>query len=137
MNFTRVSKLSNLVTNDLKRKPTVILDPNNSNPFRISGTATNISVTIDADEWILPDKIKDYITRLGQSGMNIEQRILALYEEICKEYVYDDNVLSYIRKNDDDTGDGDEEDETDEGGDSDKDKMMMVVKKMITMMTMK
>ena len=103
MNFTRVSKLSNLVTNDLKRKPTVILDPNNSNPFRISGTANNISVTIDADEWILPDKIKDYITKLGQSGLNIEERILALYEEICKEYVYDDNVLSYIRKNDDDT----------------------------------
>ena len=103
MNFTRISKLSNLVTNNLKRKPTIILDPNNSNPFRISGTANNISVTVDVDEWILPDYLKDFIKKLCQSDLNVEERILKLYERICLDYIYDDNVLSYIRKNDDDT----------------------------------
>lgn len=103
MNFTRISKLSSLVTNDLKRKPTIILDPNNSNPFRISGTANNISVTVDADEWIFPDYLKDFVKKLCQSDLNVEGRILKLYERICLDYIYDDNVLSYIRKNDDDT----------------------------------
>lgn len=103
MNFTRISTLSRLVTNDLTRKPTIVLDPNQSHPFRISGTAADINTVIDTDTWVVPREIKDFIAKLSNSNLSTEQRILALYSKICKSYTYDDNVLSYVRKIDDET----------------------------------
>ena len=103
MNFTRISKLSDLVTNDLKRKPTIIIDPAHSGYFRISGIANDINVSIDKDGWVIPDKLESFITELSHSDYSIEERILKVYQKICEEYTYDDNVLSYIKKLDDDT----------------------------------
>ena len=103
MNFTRISTLSRLVTNDLKRKPTIVLDPNQNNPFRISGTAADINTIIDTDTWVIPKDIKDYIRKLSNSNLTLEQKIIEVYSKICRSYTYDDNVLSYIKKIDDET----------------------------------
>ena len=103
MNITRINKLSNLVTNDLKRKPTIIMNPDRVGFFRISGTANDINISIDPDEWNIPEEMNTFITKLNHSDYSIEDRILKIYEKICEEYTYDDNVLSYIKKNDDDT----------------------------------
>lgn len=101
MNFNRISQLSNLITNDLKRKPTIILEPNRL--LRIFGTANDMNVSIDAANWIIPDSIKEYITEICIKDTSIEEKILELYKKICEEYTYDDNVLSYIKRNDDET----------------------------------
>ena len=55
MNFNRIGKLNNLVSNDLKRKPTIILDPNPEQSYRMFGTANDIIVGIDADDWEVPE----------------------------------------------------------------------------------
>lgn len=103
MDFNRISKLSNLVTNDLKRKPTIILEPNPEQAFRMIGTASDINFNIDADDWTIPDDLKSYVQELAQKGYSTEEMILEIYKKICKDYTYDDNVLSYVRKNEDDT----------------------------------
>lgn len=103
MNFNRLGKLNNLVTNDLKRKPTIILDPNPDQLYRISGTADDIVVGIDDDEWVIPDELKPFIIDVAKSNASNEEKILKIYQELCENYTYDDNVLSYIKKNDDET----------------------------------
>ena len=34
-------------------------------------------------------------------GINNEDKILYVFDRLCKEYTYDDNLLSYIKKVDD------------------------------------
>ena len=65
MNFTRLSKLSNLVTDELKRKPTVILEPNPGQSIRMSGVANDLSLNIDVDRWIVPKDLQPFITNLS------------------------------------------------------------------------
>ena len=61
MNFSRLGKLNDLLTNDLKRKPTIILDPNPEQSYRIYGTANDIIVGIDADDWEIPHELKPFV----------------------------------------------------------------------------
>ena len=103
MNFNRLGKLSDLLTNDLKRKPTIILDPNPEQSYRIYGTANDIVVGIDADDWVVPDELKSFITDVAKSNSSNEEKILQIYQKLCEDYTYDDNVLSYIKKNDDES----------------------------------
>ena len=103
MNFTRLAKLNNLITNDLKRKTTIILDPNPDHQIRMFGTADGLSVSIDTDIWTMPDEIGTFIRQLNENDYSVEEKILAIYDKLCKDYTYDDNVLTYIKKNDDDT----------------------------------
>lgn len=103
MNFNRIGKLNNLVSNDLKRKPTIILDPNPEQSYRMFGTANDIIVGIDADDWEVPDELKVFIDEIAKSGISNEEMILKIYQKLCENYTYDDNVLSYIKKNDDET----------------------------------
>ena len=103
MNLNRVSKLSKLVTNNLKRKPTVVLEPNCKQSLRMYGTAEDVCINIDVDDWKVPGQLKDFIINLAKSNCSSEVKIIKIYQKLCEDYTYDDNVLSYIRKNDDDT----------------------------------
>ena len=104
MNFTKVSRLSNFITRDLKRKITVILDPNPEKEYRMFGTAEDVSIGIDADNWVIPEKYRGFISELAQrTDLSNEEKILEVYKRLCEDYTYDDNVLSYIVKNDDES----------------------------------
>ncbi len=103
MNFNRLEKLNDLLTNELRRKPTIILDPNPEQAYRIFGTAKDIVVGIDADDWEIPDELKSFVVDVARSNVSIEEKILEIYQKLCEDYTYDDNVLSYIKKNDDET----------------------------------
>ena len=94
MNFNRLCKLSELITNDLKRKPTIILDPNPEQSYRISGTANDIVVGIDADDWEIPEKLQPFIDETTKEDISDEEKILRIYQKLCRDYTYDDNVLS-------------------------------------------
>ena len=103
MNFTKVSRLSNFITRDLKRKITVILDPNPEKEYRMFGTAEDVSIGIDADNWVIPEKYRGFISELAQrTDLSNEEKILEVYKRLCEDYTYDDNVLSYIKRVDDD-----------------------------------
>lgn len=103
MNFDRLSKLSNLVTNNLKRKPTILVESNPRQPIRFFGTANDVAVSIDVENWEVPEYLKPFISELAKSDNSNEEKILKVYKKLCEDYTYDDNILSYIKKNDDDT----------------------------------
>ena len=93
MNLNRLGKLNKLVTNDLKRKPTIILEPNSEQSYRISGTANDLCIGIDTDDWVIPDELKSFINELGESNISDEEKILKIYQKLCEDYTYDDNVF--------------------------------------------
>ena len=103
MNFNRIGKLNDLLTYDLKRKPTIMLEPNPEHSYRVSGTANDIMLGIDTEEWEIPDELKPFVEELAKSDISNEEKILKIYQRLCEDYTYDDNVLSYIRKNDDES----------------------------------
>lgn len=103
MNFNRINKLNKLVISDIKRKPIIMIEPNKEYSFRVFGSAQDIEIGIDATEWKITDEIKKFIEELSKSDYNNEEKILKIYQKLCEDYTYDDNVLSYIKKNEDDT----------------------------------
>lgn len=83
MNSNRIGKLSNLVNNDLKRKPTIILDPNPDTSFRIFGTASDVTVGIDAYDRYCNDVLIQ-IAAISKSLQTLGNSILESY---LKSYV--------------------------------------------------
>lgn len=111
MNFNRISKLNQLVNNTLGRKPKFVIEPDTDNFLRIysgmggmtPGKMEAIDMTIDRGEWVLPEPIEEYIRQILKDGDNKEEKILRIYQKLCEDYTYDDNVLSYVRRRDDDS----------------------------------
>ena len=103
MNLNRIGKLSNLVKRQLRRRTTIILDPTPIKSFRIFGNPGDLNVAIDADEWIVPDELHPFIYDTAKEDCSVEEKIIKVYQKLCTDYTYDDNVLSYIKKNDDES----------------------------------
>lgn len=56
-------------------------------------------ITKDLVEWKMTKETEDYVNKLlSNNHMSDETRIIFLYEELSKKYVYDDNLISYIQK---------------------------------------
>lgn len=105
MDISKLNKLSKLVTMETKRKPKIMLDPKRIGRIIASKNSQNIdiNVNIDVDDWIITDEIKTFIENLNiNENLSTEEKILAIYEKLCIDYVYDDNVLSYMKKYDED-----------------------------------
>lgn len=103
MDLTKIGKLNDLIKKSLRRRVTIILDPTPGKSFRIFGNPGDLNVAIDADEWILPDELRPFIEETAQEESSVEEKVIKIYEKLCMDYTYDDNVLSYIKKNDDET----------------------------------
>lgn len=101
INMDKLNKLNNLVTTSFRRKHIIVLNPEieNENKERL-----NANVIYDKIEWKIPEKIQPFVNELSQNRqLSNEDKILLIYEKLCKEYIYDDNLLSYIQKIDDDS----------------------------------
>lgn len=103
MDLTKIGKLNELMKKRLRRRITIILDPTPIKTFRIFGNPGDLNVAIDADEWILPDELRPFIEETAQEESSVEEKVIKIYEKLCMDYTYDDNVLSYIKKYDDET----------------------------------
>lgn len=103
MNINRLRKLNDLITNDLNRQTTIILNPNLKQSYHIKTIESDIIVKIDDDDWVISKELKRFVIDVAKSTISNEEKILKIYQKICEDYTYDDNVLSYIKKNDDGT----------------------------------
>ena len=98
--IARLKRLENLIANKLpgeKRKHTIVLNPNERGyEFRESE-----GIVYDKAKWNLPEELKGFIEGISlNSSLGLEGKMLRLYEKICTGYVYDDNLISYIKKDD-------------------------------------
>lgn len=100
VNMEKLTRLSNLVTTYVRRKNIIVLNPEKKLE---NNNEKNVNVIYDSISWKIPEKIQPFVDELSQNTeMCNEDKILSIYEKLCKEYIYDDNILSYIQKIDDD-----------------------------------
>lgn len=103
INVDHLTKLNELVSLFFRRKHIVVLNPKDNQKNEHD---SNAEIIYDKSEWKIPNKLKILIDELSQSSyLNNEDKILMIFEKICKNYIYDDNLISYIQKIDDETYD--------------------------------
>ncbi len=99
INMDKINKLNDLVTAHFRRKHIIVLNPEKENE-----TKKNENAIYDEIEWKIPAKIQPLVKELEKNKeLSNEDKILSIYEELCMDYIYDDNILSYIKKIDDDS----------------------------------
>lgn len=99
----KLNKLNKLVSLFFRRKHIIVLNPKDKQKNEID---PNANITYDKSEWKIPDKLNYLVNELSESSyLNNEDKILMIFEKICKGYIYDDNLISYIQKVDDDSYD--------------------------------
>lgn len=97
INIEKFNKLNELVSLEFRRKHTVVLNPEKKEDIHEE------DIIYDKANWKITDELKKYVDELSQNNdLSIEDKILYIYEKICKDYVYDDNLISYIKKIDED-----------------------------------
>ena len=63
----------------------------------------NANIICDKAKWKIPEDIQGFVDGLSKdSQISNEDKILAVFERLCKDYIYDDNILSYMKKVEDD-----------------------------------
>lgn len=98
-NIEKLIELNDLASIAFRRKHMIVLKPDKKGKENI-----NPNIIYDKAEWKLPDKIQIIANELSKNKeLSNEEKILSIFELLCKEYIYDDNVLSYIQKIDDDS----------------------------------
>lgn len=99
--ISKLLKLNDLVSLSFRRKHIIVLDPNDEEVDKL-----NQNIEYDKSGWKIPDKIQNFVNDLSRSSyLNDEDKILLIFERLCQDYVYDDNLISYIQKVDDETFD--------------------------------
>lgn len=103
INMDKLIKLNDLVTTSFRRKHIIVLNPEEKIENK---EKLNANILYDKAEWKINEKIYSLVDDLSQNNqLSNEDKILLIYEKLCQDYVYDDNVLSYIQKSDDDSYD--------------------------------
>ena len=94
-------RFNELLSTHSQRKHIIVLNPNGT--YKNVGQL-NEEVVYDKNEWKIPESTSTWINELEKKSIfNTEEKILLLYQKLCKDYTYDDNLISYIKKSDDDT----------------------------------
>lgn len=104
--FLKFKRLNELVNLNELRRPIIILDPKGEYDFTPESEDDDIndmSISLDKADWKVPEKLQQTVDALSKnSSYTPEEKILLLYQKASEEYIYDDNVLSYMRKIEDD-----------------------------------
>ncbi len=81
------NEVNQLIDGDYK----IILEPNRQ--------LTDEWIEYDQVKWELDEKIQNMVkTLLNDKKLNFEEKVLSLYNFICLNYIYDDNVLYFFKK---------------------------------------
>ena len=103
INIDKLIKLNDLITTSFRRKHIIVLNPEEEYENKENLIA---NIIFDKVEWKIPEEIRIFVDEVSHNDqLSNEDKILLIYEKLCKDYVYDDNILSYIQKSDDDSYD--------------------------------
>ena len=101
--ISKLIELNDLVSLAFRRKHIIVLNPRDK---QIDEINTNSNIQYDKSDWKIPDNIKVFVNDLSRSSyLSDEDKILLIYERLCQDYIYDDNLISYIQKVDDESFD--------------------------------
>lgn len=99
INVEKLKRLNDLVSLAVRKKNIIVLNPAERENEKKIGS----DIIYDKADWKITEEFSTYVKELSEDDtLSIEDKILSIYEKICKDYVYDDNLISYIKKVDDD-----------------------------------
>ncbi len=100
INLEKLKKLNESISLSFKKKHIIILDPKEKN---IPEENLEEDMQYDKIEWKIPKELEEFVKDLSDKDeVSNEDKILQTFKKICEEYEYDDNLISYIKKVDDD-----------------------------------
>ena len=100
---TKLINLNDLVSLHFRRKHIIVLNPEEKQD---DIEELNGNIEYDKSEWKLPANFQKLVNEIAKnSQLNNEDKILSIFEQLCKNYIYDDNLISYIQKIDDESYD--------------------------------
>ena len=103
INIDKLIELNDLVATSFRRKHIIVLNPEGESENKEN---KKNNIIYDKAGWKINEEICALVDKLSQNRqLSNEEKILIIYEKLCKDYVYDDNILSYIQKSDDDSYD--------------------------------
>jgi len=86
-----IRKFYNEVSRSLEGAYKIILEPNRS--------LTEDWIEYDTVKWELDETLRKLVTQLiNDDTLTLEEKILIVYKHICLNYIYDDNVLYFFKK---------------------------------------
>ena len=86
-----VRKFHEEISNSLEGEYKIILEPNRS--------FTEDWIEYDEVKWELEEPIQSLVKKLQkETSLSIEEKILEIYKCICLNYIYDDNVLFFFKR---------------------------------------
>ena len=96
IDINKLIKLNDLATIFSRKRRIIVLNPGEEYDY-IDDPDDNI--VYDEVVWDIPDNIQTLVNQLSaNTQLSNEDKILIIYEQLCKDYVYDDNLISYIQK---------------------------------------
>lgn len=102
IDIEKLIRLNKLISVHFRKKHIIVLDPKQKKQGRHNEELKE-DIIYDPVEWELPEKLHTYVNSLSEENqLTNEDKILLIFEKLCKDYVYDDNLISYIKKVDDD-----------------------------------
>lgn len=102
IDIEKLIRLNKLISVHFRKKHIIVLDPKQREECG-DNEELKEDIIYDPTEWTLPEKLHTYVENLSEENqLTNEDKILLIFEKLCKDYVYDDNLISYIKKVDDD-----------------------------------
>ena len=100
VNIDNLNRLNELIGVHFHRKHVLVVEPEKNEKEEQIGE----DIVYDKVPWKISEELQEHVNELTNNDeMNTEDKILDVFDFICKNYTYDDNLISYIRKIDDDT----------------------------------
>lgn len=96
INIDKLIKLNDLATLHSRKRRILVLDPGEEYDYL---DVPDDNIVYDEIKWDMPDDVKTLVNNLSKnSSLSNEEKILIIYKKLCEDYVYDDNLISYIKK---------------------------------------
>ncbi len=100
IDIEKAKKLNDLISLKFKKRHKIVLDPDDRSQYEEN---SDEDIIYDKGEWNIPEEFNSYIQELSADDqLTTEDKILKVFEKVCTDYIYDDNLISYIKKVDDD-----------------------------------
>lgn len=96
INIEKLKKLNELSSLSSRKRLKIVLNPEGHNEHK---KYLDEDIIDDEIDWKIPEELNTYVDMLSKDeNLSTEDKILKIYERICKDYVYDDNLISYIKQ---------------------------------------
>lgn len=98
IDINKLIKLNDLATISSRKRRIIVLNPEEKDDYDYIDDPDD-NIEYDEVEWDMPNDLQLFVEQLSKnSQLSNEDKILKIYEKICIDYVYDDNLISYIQK---------------------------------------